>query len=727
MPTAGGNVKQKAIVLLVLALLTGLTAVASEFPVIVSQIEVSGNVNVNENEILREVPFAAGEEITADELKAAAQAIFGLGWFAGVVPEFDASNVLTFKVEEYPVIEEINVSGNEATDDFKILGLTIFRSKIMPTNKAHSILRENGVRRGAVLNRNLLKDGVQAIIDAYEDQGYTLVRIGNVTPGERLSIEIIEGKITDNIVKGLSTVPQDIAHDMIDLPKEKCIKKAAIQAVMSRLRESVFFSSVSIIPQQGQTKDSVQLVWEMTEREILDTSAEIRQIKLSGVTRFPPSTAYTTLGEIPEGPINNYGLLQVLEGLFDLYYREGYVMVRFETSSLTDGILSIDVKEGEIGKVNITGNDYTEDYVIDKVFDIRPGQILNQDRLAVTYQQMMALGYFKSIDINPTWIGDRIELSVSLVEQDELGGINGSVSLSPRSGGLVGKLSYSQKNLFGTGQDLSFSYNRGLINDESATWSIGYSTVAFFPAFDRVGANLYRRTDKKTVNEQETNVYTVGGTGSVSYPVADYTNLTLSYKHEATRVGDPSVWSPIDSVTTGVSYDDVANPRFPTSGDRRSVSVEKAGGFAPGPQYTKLNASWINFSSLSINLPFLAERDQAFAIRLAGGWGINIPYSQAYDLGGPETIRGTSALSVPRLAYANFEYRLAVVEGLTTSLFFDVGTVLPRVNLLTTLGSFGIELGIKAAGMYVRLDMAWVIGPDIDWVPNFNFGFSPMF
>jgi hypothetical protein len=29
--------------------------------------------------------------------------------------------------------------------------------------------------------------------------------------------------------------------------------------------------------------------------------------------------------------------------------------------------------------------------------------------------------------------------------------------------------------------------------------------------------------------------------------------------------------------------------------------------------------------------------------------------------------------------------------------------------------------------MYVRLDMAWVIGPEMGWMPNFAFGFSPMF
>ena len=91
------------------------------------------------------------------------------------------------------------------------------------------------------------------------------------------------------------------------------------------------------------------------------------------------------------------------------------------------------------------------------------------------------------------------------------------------------------------------------------------------------------------------------------------------------------------------------------------------------------------------------------------------------------TIRGTDASPVRRLCYANIEYRLAVVEGLTGVLFFDSGVNFDQVNSEGAKASFGLELGIEAAGMYVRLDMAWVLGSDLGRVPHFNFGFSPMF
>jgi len=720
--------RRKLLLILGFLLIIGLSVAAADFPLTVSGISIDGNVKIKTSDIVKVIGFHAGDEITADQLKSASQAVYDLGWFSDVIPEIRDTGMVTFKLTENPVVKKIEITGNVNTEPFSILGFTLFSTRIMTSDKARSILRDKGVKTGKVLNNNSLKDGLQAVIDAYDKKGYALIMIGKVTPGETLGIQIIEGRVTANVITGLSTVPEKIAADMIDLPLDECLKKAAIQQVTANLQESVYFSNVDVKVQQGGTPDSVRLLWTLTERNLIDAPITISGIDLSGVSLFPQQIAEGELADIPQGEIDNYGLLQVLQGLFDLYYHNGYVMVRFAPGQVVNGRLPLIVEEGRIGKIDISGNDHTKTYVIEKVLGIKPGDILNKNRLAVSYQGLMALKYFNSVNVNPAWVDDHVDLSVSVVENAKLGGINGSVAFSPESGGLVGKLDYSQKNLFGTGQDLSFSFSRGLVNDQSATWDVGYSTVAFFRAFNRVGVDFYRKSDEKSDSEgNSTTFLSLGGTASISYPVMDYTNLTLSYKHETVSASDDPTWHPIDSITGGLSYDDVNNPHFPTSGNRRSIMLEKAGGFAPGPDYAKFNLSWVHFAPLYSNLPFISERDQVLAVRLAGGWGANIPYSQAYDLGGPGTIRGTSATQVRRLAYANFEYRLAVVEGLTGTLFFDTGVSLDDVNLSTAKGSFGIEFGIEAAGMYVRLDMAWVLGPDMGWVPHFDFGFSPMF
>ncbi|MEA1871545.1 MAG: BamA/TamA family outer membrane protein, partial [Candidatus Bipolaricaulota bacterium] len=526
----------------------------------------------------------------------------------------------------------------------------------------------------------------------------------------------------------LETVPEEVAQEMIDLPIGVCLKKAPIQRVLARFKESVFFSDVKVVPQQGAAPDEIRLLWTFTERQLIENPIEINNITLTGVTLFPHKIAEDSLGEIPTGSIDNYALLQIVQGLYDLYYRPGYVMVRLSVGPIEEGVLPLTIEEGIIGDISIAGNDHTKDYVIMKTLGIHEGEILNQGRLAVAYQGLMSFGYFRSLDIVPEWVDDQVSLSIAVVENKKLGGINGSVAFSPESGGLVGKLDYHQNNLLGTGQDLSFSYSRGLIGDKSAIWDLGYSTVAYFQDFNRVGVNLYRKSDEKTLEEDETQTFlTLGGKGSVSYPLADYTDLTLSYKHEAVRTGDDPIWEPIDSLRIGIHYDDVNNPLFPTAGNRRTLSVEKAGGFAPGVEFSKLDLSWVHFAPLYLPFPFLEERDQVLAIRLALGWGTDLPSSQTYTLGGSTTIRGTTASSIEQLCYANVEYRLKIVEGLTGVLFFDSGVDLSQVGLSGAKTSVGLELGIEAVGMYVRLDMAWLLGPEFEFVPHFDFGFGPMF
>jgi outer membrane protein assembly factor BamA len=703
-------------------------AMAADLPLTVSGIEVEGNVEIQTKKILDVVPFHVGDTISNDDLKEASQAIYDLGWFSEVIPTIDDAGSILFHVVENPVLKTIEITGNVNTEPFEIFGITLFSTPIMPSDKIRRILRENGVKPKKVLNNKSLEEGLQAVIDAYGEKGYILIMVGKVTPGATLSIEIIEGRVTANMVSGLGTVPEEIAQEMIDLPIGVCLKRAPIQQILARFKKSVFFSDVNVVLQQGATPDEIRLLWALTERRLIENPIEINGITLAGVTLFPHEIAESSLGEIPLGSIDNYALLQIVQGLYDLYYRTGYVMVRLSVGPIAEGVLPLTIEEGKIGDISIAGNDHTKDYVIMKTLDIHEGEILNQGRLAVAYQGLMSLGYFRSLDIVPEWVDDRVSLSIAIVENKKLGGINGSIAFSPESGGLVGKLDYHQNNLLGTGQDLSFSYSRGLIGDKSAVWDLGYSTVAYFQDFNRVGFDLYRKSDEKTVEEDKTQTFlTIGGRGSVSYPWADYTDLTLSYKHEAVRTGDDPIWEPIDSVRVGIHYDDVNNPLFPTLGNRRTLSVEKAGGFAPGVEFSKLDLSWIHFAPLYLPFPFLEERDQVLAIRLALGWGTDLPDSQAYTLGGSTTIRGTTTSSIEQLCYANVEYRLKIVEGLTGTLFFDSGVDLSQVGLSGAKSSVGIEIGIEAVGMYVRLDMAWLLGPEFEFVPHFDFGFGPMF
>ena len=712
--------------LLIVAAAT-LSVAAIDFPIEVTDVEVSGNAEIRTRTILGAVPFGRGDEVDRDRLKAASEAIYDLGWFSEVTPEAYEDGRVVFRVVEHPVVEAIEITGNVNEEALVIGGVTLFRGPIVSSGRMRRILRRNDVRVGNVFNRTGLDAALEEILTVYEDRGYALINIPPVEAGRVVRIHVIEGRVSGHEVRGLATVPEHEAMALIEVPDGEVLRASSFQASGAAFSASVFFQGVDVELAPGDADDSVVLVWNLIEQVALDTPVEAEGIDLVGATVYPERLIMANVGDLPAGPIDNYALLHALSAVHDLYYRNGYVMVRFASEGVVNGRLQVRIHEGRIGVVVLEGNDRTSDRVISKGLQIRPGDVLNSSRLAVGYQGLMALGYFDSIDLLPQWVGDEVQLTAAIRETERLGGINGSVSFSPDSGGLVGELDYRQLNLFGSGQDLRFSYSHGLVADESATYEVGYSTVTVFPQFNRVGVDLYRRTDTRAEGDEETRYVTLGGKVDVSYPWADYTDLVLGFKHETVSDVGSDEAELVESLTVGFWFDDVNNPRFPTTGGRRSIAVEKAGGFAPGADFAKLDAEMSWFAPVRIPLPFLVERDQVLATHLFLGWALDAPLSQAYEFGGATTVRGANPDTVQRLAFGNLEYRLKLIEGLTAALFVDGGLDLGSMCEQPFKGSFGIELGIDAAGVHVRLDMSWPIAGDIQWVPTFTFGFGPLF
>jgi len=713
--------------ILAVSLVVSAVAVASAFPVVVTDISFEGLEEIREREVRDAIRIEVGDEVRESDLKAASEDIYELGWFREVMvrPEPLADGEVVFQVTEYPVIEEIEITGNVNRRTYGLFGIDLFSLPIVSTTKIKQLLLQEDIRRRRVFNRVKLETALREIITEYNERGYVLIAVGDVTIAEKLSIEFVEGRVGGNIIDGLRTVPMAVAEEMIDLPLGEPLMQPDLQRVLMALRNSVYFTDVEVVPDPGATDDEVVLHWTLAERSLTDEALEIDDVVMDGVERFSSQVVADSLREMPASPVGNYELLRVIEPLFDLYQEAGYVMVRFSIVGTEDRTLRLLAEEGVVSQVLISGNTRTLDHVIIQNLKIEAGDILTRRALQTGYQRLNSFGYFRSIDVIPEWSDEGVRLSVIVTERRDLGGMNGTLAVEPNTGGIVGELTVDQKNLFGTGQDVEISYSRGFSGDVepmTSTWMLGYSTIASYSGFDRVGVDLYR-----TVRESGDDEYlTVGGKIAFDYPIADYSDLALSYKHEEERLVGTQDWTPIDSITVGIVYDDLDDPYFPTEGNRQSISVEKAGGFAPGLDYTKVGFLWIDFSPVR-NVLF-GQLDQTFGIRFRGGWAdAGLSSSQAFGLGGPTAVRGTEVDSVRRMFIANFEHRVELVEGLVFTTFLDAGLDLDSIRLDDVKASTGFGFGINAAGIYVRLEFIWVIEEGMTWFPTFDIGFGPMF
>jgi outer membrane protein insertion porin family len=705
------------------------------FPIQITQISIEGNDRVAVRDIEKAIPFKVGDTLNAQvDLKPASQAIFDLGWFSEVLPELTQDGRVSFRVAENAVIDRIEITGNMNLRDISVFGVKLFSVRIMQTWKLKQVLREHDIRIGRTFRSGDLRDALDGMVTAYNDRGYVLTMVGDVKVGPTLSIEVIEGHVAGNRVTGLTTVPTEVAMAMIDLPTDRPLKKMELAKVMARLRESVFFSDVSVTPETGPTRDSVYLNWGLTERAVLTVSTPLRSVELEGVTQFPAGVVEREMGALPSGSADNYAVLKAMEGVYNLYTHAGFIMARFSGARVDGDVLHLRVDEGIVSEITLVKETQTYRRVLEKSLEVRVGRILTRRDLQVSQQRLSALGYFDNIVVDPKWTDGGVDVSVSLSDKTTLGGLNGSLAFEPATGGIVGELSVKQRNIFGSGQDVSLTYKRGVSPEgkpEASTWELGYATLATRTEFDRIAVNLYRKTQEAEQREEgdetdPTTYLTLGGDIRFSYSVADYADLVLGYRHELERTLAVATWVPVDSISLSLQEDSTDDLAFPTRGTRRSVSLEKAGGFAVGKEYAKVDVAWIHF------LPFyddlFAGMDHVLAVRLKVGLGDQgLSGAQAYELGGPTTIRGVDATTVQRMTVANLEYRLKLTEGFVVTAFLDAGLDLDSIQLGDVKASTGFELGINAAGVLVRLDIVWSLGEDASWTPRFDFGFGPMF
>lgn len=712
----------RGFILFFVIIAVSITAAAVEFPVLVERIEIRGNQQVTQEEILAHVTFNPGERIEAMEIRESVKAIFDTGKFREVIPRVEVERgkiIIIFYVAENPVLNEIIISGNTTKEPVEIFGIRLYERKILPTDEILDILREHGVEIGQMLDLQGLEQALQAIIAHYEEKGFALIRIGEVIPGPTLMIEIIEGRVVENRIEGLRTVPSVAALDLIDLPDYRPVTSVEIHNTIIALNESLFFDVVDLFPAQGPGHDEIILVWRLSEQVFINFPTEITSVTFTGTTLFSDEQLAATLGELPVGLVDNFAVLQSVAGIHTLYHEAGYTMARFDARGVVDGELRIEVTEGRIGEIFLEGNYHTQNFVIWRNLPIAEGDILNINRLIAAHHRLMGLGYFNVVDIVPEWIDDYIRLTVAITEQRDLGSFMGSIALGA-DGGIVGKIDYSQKNLFGTGQDLTLSFQRGLADGDS-TWSINYSTVSFFPTLERVGVELYRRTVGL--------ITTFGGRGRLTYGLTDFLDLGLSFTHEISRTPEQP-WEPLSSLAVALAYDRRNDPFFPTTGTARNLSVEKAGGFAPGVEFIKIDMSWAEFFPLRLALPFLEDREQTLAVRAVGGFGINLPEHRQYELGGVTTIRGLDPTRRTSLLYLNVEHRIQFIPELTGTMFWDIGTDLDdQLFFERVKSSVGVEVSLHVMGMHVRFIMAWPLLPELErsFVPRFGFAFGPIF
>ena len=425
----------------------------------------------------------------------------------------------------------------------------------------------------------------------------------------------------------------------------------------------------------------------------------------------------------------------------DQYGSQGYadvrVIPRLEDAGNGGVKVVLDVTEGnayKIGKIQIEGNDKTQDRVIRRELPLEPGQPFDTTRMDVTKRRLENMNYFSNVELMPvdTSYLDEKDLLIRVTEKPT-GTVNFGAGFSSIDS-LTGFMEITQTNfdLFdwpsftGAGQRFRLSIRAGSERRDASIsmtepWFLGQRLALTTEAYYR---NLLFLSDQYDQTE-------AGAAVSLRKSLGEFTYGVLELRGEQIDVDAEANASPAflaedgdffkGSVGVNVTRDTRDNIFLPREGHKINVGFEFAGlgGDVDDTIATVTAAQYFDLPYdiiLSVNGGFRrsADGDQIFMRHFLGGAN-NLRGFDFRDVGPRDPVSGET-LGGKQAWNVTAEVTFPIVEKIRGAAFYDVGEVSdgPIGSVESGMNSdWGIGLRLFILGSApVRLDYAFPLQAD---------------
>lgn len=450
------------------------------------------------------------------------------------------------------------------------------------------------------------------------------------------------------------------------------------------------------------TAKGIDVIFQVWENQL------IRRIEFKGNTVFTRKELLKVIESKRRQVLNFDKLRSDIEKISDFYKDQGYSLARIIDVTTEYGTLTFDISEGYVEKIELKGNDQTQDYVILREMDLKEGDPFNEKTLAKDLRRVFNLGFFTEIipHFEPGTTRDRVVLILN-IKEGRANTLNFGGGYGEREG-WFGFVDLSANNLFGTAQGLLL---RGQLGQELTTYQLKYSNPWFLPEY------LGKRTSYtlRLWNTMGRDIYlTLQDEFHVGFDMAFgkklRDNFSVSYSFGAENVS-PRGSASFEAYTSefvglSFSYDTRDFWMNPTRGVFHTLSIKK------GWKHTTDVSTFLKLGlDFNVFIP-LAER-QVLASHLGLGEGFgDVPLGELYWAGGPNTVRGyyiSETKKGKRKLIYNIEYRYTFNDVFQGVIFYDYGNAWdkgapnppdfiagwgPGIRLNTPLGPIRLDYGM---------------------------------
>jgi len=582
----------------------------------IDSIAVDGLQRVARATVIATAGIPVGEPLGFRDLQRAMSTLYRIGQFDDVQFEqgrLDGRQILRITVVERPLLTGWSVRGVQYVSERKVRG------------KVELLAGRPFDRAGAARSRS-------AIDSLYKEEGYYLTTVSldelpqgdgtvqvvfRIDEGRRVTVSevVIEGNelFTDHEIVGkMSTRPEgfwwwqagEFNEDKLQLDLRDRIPR--------------FYASEGFI--DFQVLDDTLLVNDQTGKGTLVLTVsegdryDVGEFEIIGNRYFPTttleryfpfgdrSTGFLGLGGTREGPaVFDQGRWdESTQAVRTLYMNNGYMYAQVtpnhQRRTDPDGRHVVDLRwqilerqPAIINKIVVRGNTVTHEDVIRRAIVMIPGDVMRQEALIRSYQNIMNLGFFEQPMPIPSVEAANQQGDVDIVfnvQERHTGNINFGASVGQGTG-LGGFIGLDEPNLFGRAKRASIQWQFGRYQNNI---NLSYTDPALRGSMTSGTISLHATRLRYTVADLG-RINSRGGSVQIGFPLrgSRYTRLFLQYSLEQSEYDSPTLASRffcesclLSMVTLTLVRDTRIGLPYPTGGVMHRVTVGQGGGILGG-------------------------------------------------------------------------------------------------------------------------------------------------
>ncbi len=471
-----------------------------------------------------------------------------------------------------------------------------------------------------------------------------------------------------------------------------------------------------------EVPEGVIITWHVMENPVL------KDVEFSGNTVFSDDELKKLI-TIKHGAIIDQNILHDnLAAIQEKYRAAGYVYARIINPSPTldkSGILSLKINEGILEDYKLKGNTRTKDYVILREMRQKPGTPFNVKSMNRSVERLYNLGFFENVNVKPL---PGVEPNAVVLEIEVKERRTGTFAIGAgysTKEGLLGMISLSDTNFFGTGDSIGLAFETSADENDAHGYRFSYKKP-WLDQKETTGAfQLYNRTyqyyDYDThgdLKERYMRKYS-GGEFTFSRPFSEYSTnyVTIRQRKDAyvrhvvdgnagNRSTDTEWLTDNFGTTRSIGFQHVTDTRDniynPTKGNRVALGAEFSGMLGGDFSYQKYNIDHQHFLK--------AGHAQVWAFKAEYGFGEgDMTEFNQFRVGGQNSLRGyrDDQFRGSRMTLATVEYRFPLAKIVQGIVFTDWGGAwnsgfFPKAD--DFYGSVGVGMALNTPLGPLRLD-----------------------